>query len=94
MLDSKSFRCISCLTEMNQVFRVKPPSLIPCRVCSEKNDQTTSADYYFEFSNVLIILDLLLLKKEAFVHLVFNTRLGKRPLQVIKIARVYFASKF
>ena len=83
VLDSDAYRCIQCLSDMDQVYRVAPPSLIPCKKCSKKRDVTTSADHYFEFSNVLIVLDLLLLRRDAFAHLVFNTRLSRRPVQVI-----------
>ena len=79
---------------MDEVYRSNPPCLVPCRFCSNKNGKNIlSADQYFEFSNVLIVLDLLLLRRDAFAHLVFNTRLKRRPIQVkiqTKIDRIFF----
>ena len=86
MLDAVGYRCVHCLRWMDHVFKPNPPALVPCRACSNPKDaKVTSADGFFEFSNVLISLDLLLLRKDAFAHLVFNTRLGRRPLQVSKV---------
>ena len=91
MLDSVDFRCISCLEIMPHVVRLKPVGLIPCKKCSKVKGTETPADEYFEFSTVLIIIDLLLLKKEAFAHLVFNMKLKHRPIQV---TRSHFWPKF
>ena len=97
MLDSVEYRCVHCLRWMDHVFKQNPPALVPCRACSNPKDaKVTSADGFFEFSNVLISLDLLLLRKDAFAHLVFNTRLGRRPLQVkvTLAATVVYGQKF
>lgn len=90
MLDPADFRCISCLERMPAVVRERPVGLIPCKSCSMKMGTETPADGYFEFSTVLIIIDLFLLKREAFAHLVFNTRLKHRPLQVRRHSKICF----
>jgi len=89
MLDAVGYRCVHCLRWMDHVFKPNPPALVPCRACSNPKDaKVTSADGFFEFSNVLISLDLLLLRKDAFAHVVFNTRLGRRPLQMGVLALI------
>ena len=40
------------------------------------------SDHYFEYPDLIIILDLLAMNKKTFNHLVFNKKLGKRPLQL------------
>lgn len=75
----------------------KSPGLISCPKCTKARKTPVSGlaclqilkfpfwfsrDHYFEYPDLIIILDLLAMNKKTFNHLVFNKKLGKRPLQL------------
>ena len=49
---------------------------------------TTKADHYFEYPPLIVIMDLLLLREKAFSHVLFNKKLGKRPVQLGVLALI------
>ena len=70
MPETLSFRCIECGERANDLFTkgarlegVKPST---CEHCKNLVDQ------YVEFDTILVVLDLMLLKKRAFSHVLFN----------------------
>ncbi|KAJ3305793.1 sterol homeostasis protein [Kappamyces sp. JEL0829] len=64
--------CIECGTKVEQLYRVYGPAssgsirLTQCEVCHE------FVDKYLEFDLVVIFIDLVLLKKAAYRHMIFN----------------------
>jgi len=86
MLDPVGFLCIHCLQKMDEIVssrtESKSPGLISCPKCTKLRKTPVSGDHYFEYPDLIIILDLLAMNKKTFNHLVFNKKLGKRPLQL------------
>merc|ERR1712062_80326 len=64
-----------------------PPTIVKCPICSH-GKLSIVADYYFEYPALIVLLDLLLLREKAFVHVVYNVQLGKRPFQLGVLALI------
>ena len=65
-----SYRCIECGVRVNDLFMkgamVEELKPITCKQCNSLVDQ------YVEFDSILVVLDLMLLKRRAFSHVLFN----------------------
>ena len=72
---------------INQKNRGDPPTVVKCPNCSH-GKLSIVADYYFEYPALIVLLDLLLLREKAFVHVVYNVQLGKRPFQLGVLALI------
>jgi len=91
MTGDGEYRCISCLRLTPQVFKEKPPTSLKCEICSGKsksNEKGILADHYFECPPLIILLDLLLLREKAFCHVLFNQKLGRKPIQLGVLALI------
>lgn len=68
MSDDNNYRCINCGTKVKDLFHKLSSGLLTC-VCSNCNEVV---DKYIEHDSVLIFLDALLLKTQAFRHILHN----------------------
>lgn len=61
--------CIECIESVSSLYTQYSPSNIRLTACPRCNK---FADKYIEYDNVLIFVDIILLKPQAYRHLVFN----------------------
>ncbi|XP_052823978.1 uncharacterized protein LOC106868431 [Octopus bimaculoides] len=67
-MSNNNYRCINCGTRVKDLFHKLSSGLLTC-VCSNCNEVV---DKYIEHDSVLIFLDALLLKTQAFRHILHN----------------------
>ncbi|XP_017762763.1 PREDICTED: protein ARV1 [Eufriesea mexicana] len=63
------YRCVNCGTAIEELYRRYSPNvlkLLKCETCG------LLADKYIEYDPVIILVDLILLKKRAYRHLLYN----------------------
>jgi lipid intermediate transporter len=72
----KDFRCIECANSTSNIYFDYGKGNIRLAVCSNKKTDGSECrafvDKYVEFDNVLIFIDMILLKPQAYRHIVFN----------------------
>ncbi|XP_017885740.1 protein ARV1 [Ceratina calcarata] len=63
------YQCVNCGTQVEELYRQYSPNvlkLLKCETCGHL------ADMYIEYDPVIILVDLLLLEKRAYRHLLYN----------------------
>lgn len=65
----KRFVCVECGWKVNQLYK-KYPSSVRLEICEKCNQ---IADKYIEFETIIILIDLILLSRAAYRHVIFNT---------------------
>ncbi|PBC30354.1 hypothetical protein APICC_07163 [Apis cerana cerana] len=63
------YRCVNCGAEIEELYRRYSPNvlkLLKCETCG------FLADKYIEYDSVIILVDLILLKRQAYRHLLYN----------------------
>ncbi|XP_043802494.1 protein ARV1 [Apis laboriosa] len=69
IIDLIMYRCVNCGTEIEELYRKYSPNvlkLLKCETCG------FLADKYIEYDSVIILVDLILLKRQAYRHLLYN----------------------
>lgn len=84
-----SYRCTNCGCEVKELFKTYSPTiqkLVECQNCGE------IADNLIEFENLVIIIDLILLSRNAQRHVIFNTNCKNlyKILMIITLLESYF----
>ncbi|KAF9764587.1 Protein arv1 like protein [Nosema granulosis] len=80
------FICIEC-GEKNKILFSSKQTVLSCKSCLKKMDK------YFEVNDTLLFIDILLLKKEVFRHLIFN----RKPTKIIPfyfLSRIAFLARY
>uniref|UniRef100_A0A336KSV3 Protein ARV n=2 Tax=Culicoides sonorensis TaxID=179676 RepID=A0A336KSV3_CULSO len=67
---SRSYVCINCGCPVKELIKKYSPTVLKINHCDNCNE---IADKYIEFETIIILIDLVLLSKAAYRHVVFNT---------------------
>lgn len=67
--------CIECSSEVPSLYTQYPNGYIKLTYCNNCN---AVSDKYVEFDLVILFIDILLLKPQAYKHLIFNTLLNEK----------------
>jgi lipid intermediate transporter len=60
------FVCINCGIRYSNMYTINSNNILKCKKCTKRIDK------YFELNNTLLLIDLLLLKKEVIRHIIYN----------------------
>ncbi|XP_068627931.1 protein ARV1 isoform X2 [Battus philenor] len=69
MAENKEYRCVHCGEPSGALFRTYGPSVLKLTKCSCKN----IVDKYIEYDPVIVMIDLVLMSREAQRHILYNT---------------------
>ncbi|XP_034940914.1 protein ARV1 [Chelonus insularis] len=64
------YTCINCSQQVEELYRRYSPSVLKVLKCSNCGNL---ADKYIEYDPVIVLLDLVLLEKQAYRHLLYNS---------------------
>ncbi|EEB19034.1 arv1, putative [Pediculus humanus corporis] len=70
MAEQNSYLCVNCGNRVKHLYREYSPSvlkLINCEKCGNV------ADKYIEYDRIIILIDLILLSKEGYRHVLYNS---------------------
>ncbi|KAK9719780.1 Arv1-like family [Popillia japonica] len=70
-MEQISYICTNCGTPVNDLFKEYSPSVLKLTKCLKCMEV---ADKYVEYDPVIVIIDLVLLRKEAYRHVLYNTQ--------------------
>lgn len=69
-MDSKYYTCVNCGNKVPYLFKRYSPTVLKlenCDICHQV------ADKYIEYDQVIIMIDMVLLSKQAYRHILFNS---------------------
>lgn len=69
-LDSKTYKCVQCGESASALFKQYGPSVLKLSKCEQCRGYV---DKYVEYDPVIVMIDLLLMSKEAQRHIIYNS---------------------
>ncbi|XP_046390774.1 protein ARV1 isoform X3 [Ischnura elegans] len=66
----ENYACINCGSAVGELFKEYSPSVLKMSNCGNCQKM---ADKYIEYDPVIVIIDLALLNRQAYRHVIFNT---------------------
>ncbi|XP_049865067.1 protein ARV1 [Pectinophora gossypiella] len=70
MTELKQFRCVNCGKPTGALYRTYGPSVLKLNKCAKCK---CIVDKYIEYDNVIVMIDAVLISKEAQRHIIYNT---------------------
>ncbi|CAH4036634.1 unnamed protein product [Pieris brassicae] len=70
MIQNKQFKCVNCSENVGALYRNYGPSVLKLSKCEHCKG---IVDKYIEYDPVIVMIDLVLISKEAQRHIIFNT---------------------
>ncbi|XP_045488165.1 protein ARV1 isoform X2 [Pieris rapae] len=70
MIENKQFKCVNCSENVGALYRNYGPSVLKLSKCEHCKG---IVDKYIEYDPVIVMIDLVLISKEAQRHIIFNT---------------------
>ncbi|GLV31938.1 ACAT-related protein required for viability 1 [Carabus blaptoides fortunei] len=67
---SLSYVCINCGLKVSELYKTYSPTVLKLSTCENCGE---ISDKYIEYDPVIIMIDLVLLQKQAYRHFLFNT---------------------
>uniref|UniRef100_A0A3P8VC80 Protein ARV n=1 Tax=Cynoglossus semilaevis TaxID=244447 RepID=A0A3P8VC80_CYNSE len=72
-MDKNVFRCVECNEQATELHRDYSNGILTITICGSCQKPV---DKYIEYDPVIILIDALLCKTQAFRHILFNTTLN------------------